>query len=215
MLKLGSLFALITILEVWLASSLALPAGERPGLHEALSGLTVFLMCVGGVESARWLLRRSPAARAAGPESDWVRLWLWLGGPLGLGLVGVLGLSWAISGWLSPKVDLLLMGHFVPGALLWLGGALWAVPELVRGRELARPLTRRLVALGACTHGLGLALYLWVHPGLLRGPWKVDVGVLVTLLGQYQFLFYAVLAGGLAWGLVFRLFWEPVSGAEA
>lgn len=214
MFRLVGLFAAITLLEVLVGLSLGQAPSQRPGWYDGALSAIAILMCVGGVESARWLLRRSPAATAPGPASDWTRLWLWTGVPGGLFLVLGLLLCWALSGVLAPKAGLLLLGHFVTGALIWMGAAFWAVPDM-RKASPASPLPGQLMAGGLGLHALGTALYLWGFPALLRGPWKVDLGLLFSMISHYYFIFYYVLVAGLAWGLVFRAWQPPVAEAAA
>lgn len=213
MFRLVGVFAAITFLEVLVGLALGAPPSQRPGWYDSAMSAIAILMCVGGVESARWLLRRSPAAAAPGPVSDWTRLWLWTGIPGGALLTGGLLLSWLLSGALPPKVSLLLLGHFVTGSLIWIGAAFWAVPDLLKTR-IASPLPRQMMFAGLGLHGLGTAIYLWGYPALLRGPWKVDLGLLFSMISHYYFIFYYVLVAGLFWGLVFRT-WQPPVAAPA
>lgn len=210
MIRMLGAFVALTVLEILAARAMGLPPSLRPGWYPASLSAIAILMCVGGVESARWLLRRSPAATAPGPASDWTRLWLWTGVPGGLFLVLGLLAGWVLSPWLPPKTSLLLLGHFVTGAVLWLGASFWAVRDML-SRSWTSPLPKRFMLAGLGLHGLGVGLYLWVYPALLRGPWKVDLGLLFSLLGHYYFLFYYVLVAGLAWGLVFRFWLPPVA----
>lgn len=212
MFRMLGVFCAITALEFMVALTLRLPPSARPGWFDTALSTIAVLMCVGGVESARWLLRRSPAATAPGPASDWTRLWLWTGVPGGLFLVLGLLLGWGFSSVLWPKASLLWMGHFVTGALVWIGGAWWAVRDVL-ANPVPSPLPRRLMTAGLALHGLGAALYLWVYPALLRGPWKVDLGLLFSQVSHYYFVFYYILVAGLAWGLVFRTWTPPVAEA--
>jgi hypothetical protein len=207
MVRMLAVFCVLTVLEVAVALALGQAPAERPGWYGFALTAVAALMCVGGVESARWLLRRSPAATAPGPSSDWTRLWLWTGVPGGLFLVLGLLSAWVSSPFLGPKASMLWMGHFVTGAMVWLGVAFWPVRDVLGTRD-ASGLSQRLMQAGLGLHGLGIALYLWGYPALLRGPWKVDLGLLFSLAGHYYFVFYDVLLAGLLWGLVFR-FWQP------
>lgn len=210
MFRMLGAFLVITALEVVVGLALGQPPSARPVWYDAALSAIAILMCVGGVESARWLLRSSPAATAPGPVSDWTRLWLWTGVPGGLFLVLGLLLTWALSPHLHPKTALLLLGHFVTGGLAWIGAAWWGTRDVL-ANPVASPLPRQLLVAGLGLHGLGTALYLWVYPALLRGPWKVDLGLLFSMSSHYYFIFYYVLVAGLAWGLVFRAWLPPVA----
>ncbi len=207
MFRMLVVFCALTVLEVLVAKALGLPPSARPGWYTTAQSAAALLMCVGGVEAARWLLRRSPAAAAAGPRSDWTRLWMWTGVPGGGFLVLGLLLTWGLSPFLGPKTSLLLMGHFVTGAMVWLGVAFWPLKDLL-ANPLPSPLPRRLMLAGLGLHGLGVAVYCWVYPALLRGPWKVDLGLLFSLVSHYYFVFYYILLAGLTWGVAFR-WWTP------
>ncbi len=203
-------FCALTLLEVLVAGALGQSPAARPVWYATAQSTAALLMCVGGVESARWLLRRSPAATAPGPASDWSRLWLWTGVPGGLFLAAGLLVTWGLSPVLGPKTSLLLMGHFVTGAMVWLAVAFWPIRDVLTTPGPS-PLPRYLMLAGLGLHGLGVALYCWVYPALLRGPWKVDLGLLFSLAGHYYFVFYDILLAGLAWSVAFRWWTPPVA----
>ncbi len=210
MLRMLVVFCALTVLEVLVAGTVGQAPSARPFWYATAQSTAALLMCVGGVEAARWLLRRSPAVSAPGPRSDWSRLWLWTGVPGGLFLVVGLLLTWAVAPYLGPKASLLLMGHFVTGAMVWLAVSFWPIRDVLTSPS-PEPLPRLLMLTGLGLHGLGVILYCWVYPALLRGPWKVDLGLLFSLVSHYYFVFYYILLAGLAWSVAFRWWTPPVA----
>ena len=101
----------------------------RPAYFQTLCLVIQMSMCYSGIEAARWLLRHSPAAKAKGIESDWAKLWIWMGPPGGilLTLACLLG-SFADHISESRLAGPLVVAHISGGALCWLIGGFWAVP---------------------------------------------------------------------------------------
>ena len=154
--RLRALFLVILALDLVALLVLRSHPLKQPGWYDSLLTIVRLLMCWGGVEGARWLLRDSPASRCAGPESDWTRLWLWLGPPGGALLAVGCVLGWwigAVTG--GVVVTWLLLGHFVAGSLVWLAAAPWAVPMVLRERAPGS-LDRRLLNLGMAAHAAEL-----------------------------------------------------------
>jgi hypothetical protein len=210
--RLLALFGLITIIEIVAVYLIRTRPLLLPTWFATLLGAAKLLMCVGGVEAARWLLRHSPAAHRKVPESDWTRLWLWTGVPGGF-MLGVGSLLGKLATLLLPGriIDFFLLGHFVAGALVWTAAAPWAVADTLKSRAPAT-LERRLMELGLLFHGLGFALLAWVYPGLAYRKWPE---ALLWTLGQithYYYIFYYVLLAALLWGAAFR-YWRPAAEA--
>jgi len=197
-------FVLVTGLEFFAFSVFRAHPIHRPGYFSGLLTVIQFLMCYGGIESARWLLRRSPAARAPGPHSDWARLWVWLGPPGGALMVMTSLLAWLAAGqtpsWLPPA---LLLGHAAGGGVLWMCASLDMLPSLAQLPASARRLNGTLAGLGLMTHLSGLYCYARLYPA---GQLKVGLLALAVLLAY--FVFYYIWAACLCWSLIFR-FWTP------
>lgn len=207
--RLRALLALIVVLEVVAFAVLRNHPLKQPAWYDSLIALIKFLMCWGGVEAARWLLRDSPAARYPGPDSDWVRLWLWVGPPggalLALGCLAGWWLSVAVGGRLVTYV---FLGHFVAGALVWLAASPWVVPAVIRERP-PHSLDRRLLNLGMALHGAGFAVYAWVYPATARweNGWKA-LAVTLGHLWHYYFVFFSLLVAAVIWSYLFGC-WRP------
>jgi len=159
---------------------------------------------LGGIESARWLLRRSPAAEAAGPESDWARLWLWLGPPGGVLMVLSSLAAWIASNqspsWVGPAI---LLAHAAGGGIVWLLASLEMLPKLAQVSASSRRLCGLLAASGLLSHLLGIYFYAKFYPA---GQLQVGLFVIATLL--FYFVFYYIWAACLCWSVLFR-FWKP------
>lgn len=177
---------------------------SRPAYFPALVTAIQFWMCYGGIESARWLLRRSPAARAPGPLSDWARLWIWVG-PFG-GLLMVLSslLGWLAScftnSWLPPAI---LLGHAAGGGMLWLLSSLEGVRHFATLDSASRRFNGGLAGLGLLTHLVGIYCYARFYPA-----GQLQVGLLFGAILLTYFVFYYLWLSCLAWAVVFR-FWSP------
>lgn len=191
-------------LEIAVCPYVAMSPAQRPEWYAAVMSCIAFLMCWGGVESSRWLLRKSPVARVKGPRSEWDKLWLWLG-PTG-GALAVVGLlvAWAVSPFLGAKMNTLVYGHFIAGPALWLVGAGWALKGLYTEGALAG-LNGKLLGLGMATHLLAVAIMLWVYPGFALMGWQLAALSLVNLGAYYCFAFFYVMVAGAMWIPVFRL----------
>ncbi|MBT9586843.1 hypothetical protein IV102_26095 [bacterium] len=203
-------FILVTMAEIYAFWVFRSHPISRPDYFPALLTVIQFFMSYGGIESARWLLRKSPVARTPGPDSDWTRLWIWLGLPGGLLMVATSGLAWLAStqttSWLSPAI---LLGHAAGGGILWLCASLEMLPSLARIQTAARRLNGNLALMGLFTHLLGLYFYAKVYPA---GQLKVGLFIVAVLLTY--FVFYYVWAACMFWAIIFR-FWTPPTDASA
>lgn len=177
----------------------------RPDYWNTLLLVAQLGMCWGGVEAARWLLRRSPVAGLPGPTSEWTKLWLWAGPPGGLllGVACLLGMlaDQATSSKLAGPV---VVAHLSGGAVLWVIASFWAAPDLLRDPESGH-LERMLLNLGISSHILGLIVYFTIYPAQ-SVPF---VSLLVTVFFFY-FLLYYVMLTMMCWALVFRV-WKPAN----
>ncbi len=198
-------FIAVTVAEFYAVHVFRSHPISRPGYFPALLTAIQFWMSYGGIESARWLLRKSPASRAIGPESDWTRLWLWIGPPGGLLMV----LSSVLALWASGargRTDILpiiLLAHAAGGGLLWLCASLEMLPNLARIRPADRPFCGKLALGGLLTHLCGLYFYAKVYPA---GELKVGLFMLAILLTY--FVYYYIWAATMVWMVIFR-FWTP------
>lgn len=208
MIKLVLILAAVFVSEI---ASLWCSGQSQPGQldwHDVFVTTNAVLMCWGGVEAARWLLRRSPAAKLAGPRSDWTRLWLWVGAPGGiLFCLGLLA-AWALSHFSPGKVPMLLTYQVVVGGLAWLIGAFWAMRDL-HTANLLRGFNLKLAVAGLLGNALGMSIYLWGFPGILGPFWRSELLVLgSTLFVGYYYVFFYVLFAVVAWSVAFT-FWQP------
>ena len=211
MIKLLPLLPVILGLEFWAFNIYRdHPLGGRPAHFHVLTLVIQFLMVWAGVESARWLLRRSPASRAQGPFSDMTRLWIWLGpwNGLLLGLACLAGSRVADSD-LGPLAGFLVVAHFSGGALLWCLASAWTIPDLFVDSEVSWR-DRAMALAGTLSHALGFAAYALVFPAA-RTPLRLAVHpVLYLVLTSLVFcyLMFYIYAGMLTWGAIFQL-WRP------
>ena len=158
-----------------------------PAHLQTLMLLVQMAMCWSGVESARWLLRKSPVARMPGVESDWVRLWLWVGpsGGLLLCLACFLG-KWAYSVSDSQLAGPLLVANISGGAVCWLIGGFWAVPEAFSDKGMTN--RERILALtGLLFHSLGFWIFATVYPA---NTLPHETSPLILLLSSALFFFF-------------------------
>lgn len=203
-------FILVTLAELYAFNMfrnhpISLPDGFWP-----LVTVIQFFMSYGGIESARWLLRKSPVARAPGPDSDWTRLWIWLGAPGGLLMVvssvAALLVSQTTTSLLPPT---LVLGHVAGGGILWLCLSVEMLPGLARVHPRARSLNGQLALAGLFTHLCGLYCYAKLYPAGQLQVGLLFAGVLLT-----YFVFYYVWAACLCWAVVFRFWKPPVDASE-
>ncbi len=204
MKRLVFLFIAVTLAELFAFQVFRDHPIRRPAYFSGLLTCIQFLMCYGGIESARWLLRRSPAAEAAGPESDWARLWLWLGPPGGVLMVLSSLAAWIASNqspsWVGPAI---LLAHAAGGGIVWLLASLEMLPKLAQVSASSRRLCGLLAASGLLSHLLGIYFYAKFYPA---GQLQVGLFVIATLL--FYFVFYYIWAACLCWSVLFR-FWKP------
>lgn len=157
-------------------------------------------MCWAGVESARWLLRRSPIAGDEGVQSDWSRLWLWVGPPGGL----LLTLACFLGSWVASLSDSRLAGplvvaHICGGALAWLVAGFWTLPEALSDPDITAK-ERMLAMAGIATHALGFLAYFIYYPA--------TTVPFVALLGSALFFFFLLFYLGmtcLTWAVIFQI----------
>ncbi|GMU57166.1 MAG: hypothetical protein AMXMBFR33_63120 [Candidatus Xenobia bacterium] len=200
MLRIVILFGVITLLEVYAFISYRNHPIVQPGWFSYLLSLIKLAMCWGGIEAARWLLRKSPIARR-GAGNDWTRLWLWLGPPGGLLMCLACLLGW-LAATLTPGrlAGPLVVAHAAAGALSWLIAAPWVLKEIFGSTSR----TEKVVLwLGLLTHLSGMALYIWVYPGKALSP----LSILGSLLFYYFILYHIMLSCLLLAGL-FKV-WKP------
>ena len=197
-------FILVTLAEFFAFHIFRSHPITRPAYFPALLTAIQFFMSYGGIESARWLLRKSPAARTAGPDSDWTRLWLWVGPPGGILMVITSLLAWWASrqglNWVTPAI---LLAHAAGGGLLWLCASLEMLPNLARLHPLHRPFCGKLAAAGLLTHLCGLYFYAKVYPAS-----ELQVGLFAMAILLTYFVFYYIWAACMIWMVIFR-FWTP------
>ena len=200
MIRLWLLFAGLTGIELWAFQVYRNHPLLLPEYFKMVLLCIQFIMCWGAVDAARWLLRRSPAARRSGPVSDWLRLWLWVGPSGGalLVLACLIG-RWTDSISTSRLAGPLVVAHISGGALAWVLAAFWAVPELFGDSQTT--LFDKLMALaGIAAHALGLWVYLRVYPGS-----TLSLVTLVAPMIYFALLLYYVLAATLVWDVFFRV----------
>lgn len=165
MIKVILALAISLVLEFWAFSiHRGAPLSRPPHFHTIV--LVVQLaMCWSGLEGARWFLRRSPFSQCSRVDSDWIRLWIWLGAPSGLFLTITCVLAlWLKSQSTSVIVGPLVLAHSVGGALTWLSGCYWALPKCISGEEVSSK-EKILVAMGFASHAVGTAAYCYIYPG--------------------------------------------------
>ena len=173
----------------------------RPAYFHTLLLFIQLSMCWSGIEAARWLLRRSLASTMEGVESDWVRLWLWVGPPGGL----LLALACFLGKWADIISNTRLAGplvvaHLSGGAVAWILAGFWTVPQAVTDPGMSN-WERTLAFLGVVSHGLGFLAYFTVYPAATL--------TFAMLLGSALAFFYLLFYLGatcLSWALIFR-FW--------
>ncbi len=203
-LRLLVIFIAVTLAEAFAYNVFRTHPISLPGYFSGLLTAIQFLMCYGGIESARWLLRQSPAARAGGPDSDWARLWLWLGPPGGiLMVVSSLVAGWAANNSPSLLTPAIFLAHAAGGGILWLCASVDMLVHLARLHPSVQKLNWSLALGGLLTHLAGAWMYMKHYPA---GELEPKMVVLAILLAN--FVFYYVWASCLAWSLVFR-FWKP------
>lgn len=197
-------FIVVTAAEFWAFMVFRDHPISRPSYFPALLTGIQFLMSYGGIESARWLLRRSPVSRCPGPESDWARLWLWIGLPGGVMMILTSVLAWAVAGftpsWIPPA---LVLAHAAGGGILWLCATVEVIPQLARLPRQARQLNGNLAMAGLIAHLLGIWCYTRLYPA-----GQLQVGLFLVAVLLVYFVFYYVWTACLWWMLVFR-FWTP------
>lgn len=200
MLRIIVLFFVITALELYAFISYRNHPIVQPGWFKHLLSLIQFAMCWGGIEAARWLLRKSPIARR-GAGNDWTRLWLWLGPPGGLLLVLACLLGYGATLITPGRIaGLVVVAHAAAGALSWLIAAPWVLKEIFGA---ASKLEKGILFLGLFTHLSGLAVYYSFYPGERLNP--------LSILGSlffYYFIAYHVMLCCLILAGVFQ-FWQP------
>ncbi|MEW6278363.1 MAG: hypothetical protein AB1758_07070 [Candidatus Eremiobacterota bacterium] len=202
MVRLAYLFVFITLCELVAFAAYRNHPLAQPGWFGPLLDAIKVAMCWGGVEGARWLLRKSPIARK-GAGNDWSRLWLWVGPPSGL----LLALA-CVLGWCVAQVQVgrlagpLVVAHAAAGALSWLIAAPWVVGDLFR-QTTSACVERRVLYLGIFFHLCGLTLYAWLYPARTMPPLA-----LVGSLMFYYFILYHLMVSVLLLGGLFRL-WKP------
>jgi hypothetical protein len=203
-------FILVTVAEFYAFHVFRSHPISRPAYFPALLTAIQFWMSYGGIESARWLLRKSPASRAPGPTSDWTRLWLWVGPPGGVLMVLTSLVAWYASSqnasWIPPAI---LLAHAAGGGLLWLCASLEMLPNLARIHPASRSFCGTLALTGLLTHLTGLYFYAKIYPA---GQLQVGLFVLAILLTY--FVFYYIWAAIMVWMLIFR-FWTPPTTPES
>ncbi len=175
----------------------------RPEWFSTLLLVIQLLMCLGGIYSARWLLRRSPVARLEAPRRDWTKLWLWCG-PLGgllLAKACVLG-KFAADGAGTLLPGLIIAAHIAAGAVVWLAALPWAVSDLFADESTGFR-ERLLMQLGIASHVIGFAVYVGFFPGREIPPISILGAVVI-----FGFNLYYIMAVAIGWSFVFR-FWKP------
>lgn len=175
----------------------------RPDWYSTLLLVIQLLMCVGGIYSARWLLRRSPIAALAAPRRDWTKLWLWCG-PLGgvlLVKACVLG-KFAADGAGTLLPGLVIAAHIAAGAVVWVIALPWAVSDLFSD-ETTGFRERLLMQLGIASHVMGFAVYAGFFPGREIPPLSILAAVVI-----FGFNLYYIMAIAVGWSMIFR-FWKP------
>lgn len=205
MKKVYTLGLVVLILELWAYSVFRGHPLMRPEWFGTLLLVIQLLMSLGGIYAARWLLRRSPAARLEGPRRDWTRLWLWCGPVGGVLLVAacLLGkLAVESSGTLLP--GLVIAAHIAAGAVVWTVALPWAVSDLLSD-ETTGFRERLLMQLGIAAHVIGFAVYLGFFPGRNVSPLSLLGAVFVFGFNLYYIMLVAV-----SWSVLFR-FWKPES----
>lgn len=202
---------LLTLLEYWAFNVFRSSPFGLPSYFTGLLTAIQFAMCFGGLESARWLLRRSPAARTAGPYNDRVRLWLWLGPPGGLLMVLSSCLAWWVDRQSGSGLGAqLILAHAAGGGAAWLLMSLDVVPRLaLLESDEGKGASIRLAALGLFSHLTGLWFYAWLFPVTLPAKRLVILGAMML-----YFLCYYIWAACLVWWAAFRV-WQPPAGPTA
>lgn len=197
-------FVVVTLAEAFAYSVFRAHPISLPGYFSGLLTAIQFVMCYGGIESARWLLRRSPAAHTGGPESDWARLWLWLGPPGGV-LMVISSVVAGIVAHASPSnlTPAIFLAHAAGGGILWLCFSLEMLVQLARLHPSVQKLNWTLALTGLATHLCGAWMYMKHYPAA-----QLEVKMVVLAILLANFVFYYVWASCLVWSIVFR-FWTP------
>ncbi len=197
------LTVLITFLEVWAFVVFRSHPLTRPEWFPTLLLSIQLLMGLGGIYSARWLLRDSPIAKLEAPFSDWTKLWLWCG-PLG----GLLLVVACLLGQLATEntntilAGLVVTAHIAGGAVLWTVALPWAVADLYND-EAAGFRERLLMQLGIASHVIGFSVYFGFFPGREVPP--------LSVLGAVYFFgfnLYYIMLVSIGWNTIFR-WWKP------
>lgn len=197
-------FILVTGMEAMALHLFRTRPFSLPGYFSALLTAIQFVMCYGGIESARWLLRRSPVAHTGGPESDWARLWVWLGPPGGLLMVlSSLLAAWASQHTVRALTPAIVLAHAAGGGILWLCASLEMVRKLAGLHPRLQKQNWTLALLGLMSHLAGIWMYVKYFPA-----GELQVRMLFVALLLVYFVFYYIWAACLIWAVVFR-FWQP------
>jgi hypothetical protein len=201
MIKPALLLPLMLALEFWAYKVFRDHPLSQPAYFNVILLLVQVVMTWAGIESARWLLRRSVVSKAKGPFEDHVRLWVWIGPFGGLWLTA----ACLLGGWLAespsfgPLAGFVVVAHFSGGAVLWTLGSAWVLPGLMADPDT----TLRdwfLAIMGFMSHVLGFTAYYLVFPAL-RTPLKL-VHPLAYLVGTaliFCYLAFYVYAAVLTW----------------
>lgn len=201
MKRLLFLLVVVTGLEFWAFKIHSNHPIQHPSVFDPLLLTIQLAMCWGGVEGARWLLRRSPIRNRTGPESEWTKLWLWVGPPGGVLfclaiLIGKIAYEMSTHRLAGPIV----VAHLSGGAVIWLLCSLWTFPEVLADSQ-CKPIDKALAVTGMVTHLVGLALYGNLYPAeTIKGPWMVLLASAVL----FYFLLYYVWVSCLAWAVFFK-----------
>lgn len=200
MIRIIFLFLLITALEFYAFIAYRNHPIVQPTWFGHLLTIIQIAMCWGGIEAARWLLRKSPIARK-GAGNDWTRLWLWIGPPSGLLLILACLLGWLVTQFTPGRLaGPLVVAHAAAGALSWLIAAPWVLKEIFGSTSR---LEKGILFIGLFTHLSGLAVYYAFYPGERLNPFSI-----LGSLFFYYFIAYHVMLCCLILAGVFQV-WQP------
>ena len=176
----------------------------RAGWYSMLMTAVGLIMCWGGVEAARWLLRDSPVAQAATPRSDWGRLWLWSGIPSGALMLFWLLLGACLNSHVSRPVMVVLVALAIMGPAVWCIAGFWLAGEVVGNGNLKRHLVA-LLGGGMLLHLLGGLVAAYIFPHFVGMHLRSVCVLLSALSGYYPLAFCHLLLIGCVWSALFKV----------
>lgn len=195
--------ATIVILGVAVLQQMCLPSFERASWYEYVLTAVALLMCWGGVESAYWMLRKSPIASITKGGSDWGTLWLWSGIPSGLIMISLLILGWLADSIVPQSISIILITQAIMGPALWVLAILWLSKEAPSFRK--SQLYSILWIGGLLSHLLGILISLYLFPGFANLSMHYFFNLASNMANLYSLAFFHLLLIGCFWSLAFKM----------